>query len=1549
MRSDYYRLPMALSPFHPLIRDWFLERYGEPTAVQTGAWPLIAEGKHLLATAPTGSGKTLAAFLWSIDRLFTRAWEPGRVRVLYVSPLKALNNDVERNLLEPLEALRERFRAAGKATPDVRAATRSGDTPQTERRRMLRNPPEILITTPESLNILLTSDGGRGLLTGIRAVILDEIHAVAGSKRGTHLMTAVERLVLLNDEFQRIALSATVRPLERIARFVGGRELTPRGDTVSYREREVEILDAAGRKEYRVSVEFAPAVDASGKTGPGSLSGDLGGPVTSLTPRSTARDSQEEALWGALIRRLKERIGANRSTLIFTNSRRMAEKVTRFLNRDEPSDLAYSHHGSLSKEIRTVVESRFKAGDLRAIVATSSLELGIDIGDLDEVVIIQTPPSAAAAIQRIGRAGHSVGAVSQGRFFPLYERDLMEAVVVSRAVLEGRVETARPVEGALDVLAQVVLSMVANDTWEIDALYHRVRAADPYRDLPRRHFDLVLDLLAGRYADSRIRELTPRITIDRIEGRVRARRGARLLLYRSGGTIPDRGYFHLRLQGSMARIGELDEEFVWERSVGDAFTLGAQTWRIQQITHNDVLVTPAGGSGTMAPFWRGEELDRSAFFGERVGEFLEWAESRLSSPGRDSDSEATDRLRTDLLDSFPLDEASAEALVHFLVRQRAETGTGLPHRHRILLERVRASREATTEETLVLHTFWGGRVNRPFAIALTAGWEEQFGTVCEIVHDDDSLMLHLPHEATTEEILGLVPPGGIEELLRSRLEQTGFFGARFRENAGRALLLPRGGFRRRVPLWLNRQKAKRLLERVAGYGDFPVVLETWRTVLRDEMEVEVLRRRLTELVGGTIRVDEAVTSIPSPFAANLRWKMTNKLMYEDDSPEAGTGPALGADLVRELVFESHLRPGIDGSLVELLERKLQRLERGYAPEPAELPAWLEERILLPEGEWEELLDAVRRDHGLTGPELEASLSKLGNRILRLRIPSDEETPHSFLTALAAVPRILTALGRNRYQVTLEAVHDGSPVDADLLDRFPEPSESPDELPPFPALLAEWLRFYGPLPEAGLESLFSPIVPPDTLPRALEDLVEARLVVVDEIRAGAREPEVCDAENLERLLRLSRSAARPELEALPLESLPHFLAVWQGMTPRRKGVEGLRHALERLLGFPAPADAWETELLPARLDPYHPAWLDSLLQESDLLWVGCGRERLTFLFPEDLDLIRDPENEEEAGDERTEPPGALPEELFRNGGGHRLEDLLQDREEESPTITEALWEAAWQGRVTNDTFTVVRDGIDHDFRPRSLREMRSESASGGRRRRRFARWQKSRALAGRWLALEAETEEALDPLEEEERNKERARLLLARYGVVFRELLSRERPAFRWSRLFRALRLLELSGEIVAGHFFEGVPGLQFATPSAVRRIREGLPEDLIYWMNAIDPASPSGTGLEGFREEVPHRIPSSHMVFHGSRMVLVSEASGKRLDFRVPPDDPSLPAYLEFLTVALGRRVNPRRSVEVEKINDEPAARSAYLGLLKEQFQVSGTARGVRLWRRYQP
>jgi ATP-dependent Lhr-like helicase len=1207
--------------------------------------------------------------------------------------------------------------------------------------------------------------------------------------------------------------------------------------------------------------------------------------------------------------------------------------LTRLLNENEPRGFVYSHHGSLSREIRAIVEKRLKQGELQGLVATNSLELGIDIGALDEVMLVKTPPTIASAVQRIGRAGHRVGETSRGRFYPLFGRDLLEAAVVARAVEEHDIEEVRPVEGALDVLAQVILSMTANETWHVDALFEQLRSSHPYRDLSRRQFDLVIEMLAGRYADSRVRELQPRLSWDRIDGTVRGRPGTARVVYLSGGTIPDRGYFHLRLQDSMAKLGELDEEFVWERSVGDTFTLGAQAWKIRRITHNDVLVSPVRRTAAMSPFWRAEERDRSFHLSEKIGEFLEQASAVLGGP------QGAAELGRLLERHHRMTPPAALALVDLLERQRSSTGPTLPHRRHVLIERAAAEYGERGRSQLTMHTGWGGKVNRPFAIALAVAWEERYGVPLEIEHDNDCVLVTTSGSLDGSELVELVRADNVEELLRRRLETTGFFGARFRENAGRALLLPRSGIKRRIPLWLQRDRGKKLLKAVGRYRDFPIVVETWRTCLQDAFELETLKRLLTELDNGSIKVTEVMTEVASPFSADLRWKQTNRLMYEDDTPESSSKGGLSGELLREIVFSSQLRPNLPSEVVSEFEAKLQRLYPGYAPHTAgELVEWVKERVLIPEQEWISLVSAIERDLVMRSGSLGEVVKPAQSKLVWI------ETPGRAIVAIENLPRLARGLGRRPEELVAKLPgSEDSPaisVAESVFGAFASKATADEVLE---QLVGEWMRYYGPMEPVRLESAFG--LARLQTQELLESLADSQQVVVDNFRSGdERLLEVCDSENLERLLRMLRSRSRASFEALPLAQLPLFLASFQGVARPLGSSEGLKRVLEQLLLWPAPARLWESEILPARLDPYYPEWLDGLMQESDLLWAGCGNEKSSFLFAGDLELMGGSGPGEKV---ERDLAAAFPDPR----GRYSFSELLA-RGGRSGEVSERLWKWAWDGLVTNTTFLALRKGILGRFAPpenvidTSGSAVSPAMASLNRRRPRFDRWQSSRPFSGDWFRLLGATE-PLDALDEEELNKERVRILLDRYGIVFRELLGRELPALRWGAVFRSLRLMELSGEVLSGHFFAGLLGPQFVSRRAFQLLESGLPEDSVFWLNAADPASPCGFGLDEWKGVFPARIESNHLVFQGCRPVVFSRRRGSRLTFHVGPDHPDLPRYLDFLKVRLGRRFSPARVVDVETINGKPAVDSPYATVLRQIFNVTREGSGLRLRRRY--
>ncbi len=1454
--------------FHPGIAAWFASAFEAPTEVQAQSWPRIAAGEHLVITAPTGSGKTLTAFLWALNAFATGASLPGATRVLYVSPLKALNNDIRRNLTEPLRQLRDVFGDRGETFPSVRAATRSGDTPPGERQRLLRRPPEILITTPESLLLLLTTTRGRQALSTVETVIVDEIHSIVENRRGASLMTSLERLVEIAGEFQRIALSATVRPIDAVARFVGGSDANDRA-------RAVGTVCATSDKKIELAVRFPEAARYAAENG--------------------------KKVWEPLSDVFRDVIDANRSTLLFANSRRLAEKITLKLNDDALSPIAYAHHGSLSREVRTEVERRFKDGELKAIVATNSLEMGIDIGDLDEVVLVQSPPSLAASLQRIGRAGHNVGDTSRGSLFPTHARDFLEAAAIANAVRARDIEPLTAISNPLDVLAQVLVSMTASETRTVEEAYRTIRRAGPYASLDRQQFDLVVEMLAGRYAGTRIRELQPRIAFDRIRDTLKARKSAVFALYNAGGTIPDRGYFKLRHADSGALIGELDEEFVWEATIGQNFTLGAQNWRIERITHNDVLVRSAEAKATAPPFWRAENMDRSFYFSQRVGDFLEFANGLLAAG-------AGDELERHLRENLAFEAIAAEELRDYLARQREASGRDLPHRHHLLVEHIRTGPGGYAgpdrNQQVVLHTAWGGRVNRPIALAMEAAWRQRFDTEADIHADNYAIVAQVQQGVDPSALLSLVTPDNFEALLRQSLEGSGFFGARFRECAGRALLLTRQRFNQRMPLWLTRMQAKKLLTAIRSLHNFPILLETWRACLGDEFDMPAAREALADLETGAITISITEGSAPTPFAAGIAFDQVSRYMYADDTPERQAPSALSENLIRQAVHDQRLRPSIAQDAIADFESKAQRTASGYAPQDADdLAEWVKERVLIPAAEL---------------PALGANLSgDMPDAIIRMAHRTNTWFVHA--EDAAHIERMLFGAP-------------GAPGDRD------DPRDAMQ-------LFTEFIRFYGPRTLEELRALFP--LEPGALDGILASLADSEILVEGPLVQGSEDSHFCDAENLEALIRFQRAARRAMVEPQPVRKLPAFIAAWQRVGAKASESPQLDVA-EQLRGFIAPLPFWLEDAWRSRLTGFEPEMLASASANHGLTWRGAGRERITFGFDDELDALAPAASAAPAITALFADPAAR----------YTFAQLMDASGMDADAFNALFWKAVWAGQVVSDSVLPLKIGAAQRFKLAGTApdQRQAASASDRRRSRQHARARArarhvARGWPGNWMLASADPEAAAqspspsppNPIETLEAAKDLSRVLLDRYGIVNRDIAAREGGVFRWRDLFRALRVMELSGEVVAGLFFQDLSGPQFALPAAARELgRLKTDRQATFWVNAVDPIAPTGLGLDW--EALPRRRVQNHLGFHAGELAFVVENSGKRLRIRLEPDDPALDA----LAIHLAPILRARRRVVIETINDLPARQSPYLEALERHLHLAHDHRGVYVERRIQ-
>jgi ATP-dependent Lhr-like helicase len=1401
--------------FGPATREWFGAAFAEPTPAQTGAWRAISAGRNALVVAPTGSGKTLAAFLWSLDRL-ARNPAPAdpklRCRVLYVSPLKALAVDVERNLRAPLTGIRHAAARLGLPQPDITVGMRTGDTPADERRTFARTPPDILITTPESLFLLLTS-AARDALRGVQTVIVDEVHAVAASKRGAHLALSLERLdALLPAPAQRIGLSATVRPIDETARFLGGTQA-------------VEVVQPPAAKTIEVSVQV---------------------PVEDMTRLDELPDADADELdaprrasiWPAVEERVLDLIEAHRSTIVFTNSRRGAERlcarlnelafertlppaeaVTRpagpAVNTKQPAEVmaqagaahgappvvARAHHGSVSREERKHIEEALKSGQLPAVVATSSLELGIDMGAVDLVVQIEAPPSVAAGLQRVGRAGHQVGAVSRGVVFPKHRGDLVSCAVVSERMGEGAIEELRYPRNPLDVLAQQIVAMVALDPWPVADLAALVRRAAPFAELPDSALHAVLDMLSGRYPSTAFAELRPRLVWDRAADLLTGRPGAQRLAVTSGGTIPDRGLFGVFLAGSerAARVGELDEEMVYESRVGDVFLLGSSSWRIEDITADRVLVSPAPGAAARMPFWKGDALGRPVELGRAIG-------ARLRALARQDDEAAAESLRAGGLDDW-----AAGNLLAYLREQR-ETTRALPDDRTVLVERFR---DELGDWRMAVHCVLGARVNGPWALAVGRRLAERYGVDAQVMPSDDGIVVRLPDMADEPPGADLVTfdPEEIAQIVEESVGGSALFAARFRECAARALLLPRRDPRRRQPLWQQRQRAAQLLDVAREFGDFPITLEAARECLQDVFDVPGLVALMRELAARKVRLVEVETPKPSPFARSLLFGYVGAFLYEGDAPLAerrAAALALDSTLLGELLGRVDLRELLDPGVVADTERSLQWLTEDRRPRDGEDAA----EVLRLLGD---LSDVEAEARGIRTEWLAALVA--ARRAIRVRIAGEERW-----LAIEDAGRVRDALG-----VAL-------PVG--VAHAFLEPVADP-----LGDLVARFARTHGPFAAATCAARFGLGV--FVVEQALRRLGATGRTVSGEFTPGGAGAEWCDAEVLRLLRRRSLAALRREIEPVPPQALATFLPRWQQVGSSGRGVPAVAAAVEQLQGAAIPASALERLVLPGRVADYSPAYLDELCASGDVVWAGSGAISggdgwVTMAYADAAPLLLPPVAETFA---LTPLHDAVLAAL--DGGQALFFRHLSDRvgSTDDADLVSALWDLVWAGWLTNDTLAPLRAVLGGGGAHRARR-----AAPRTRYRRPGRATLPSRTgpptVAGRWSRL---PERDTDPTR---RAAAHADALLERHGVVTRGAVAAEGAPGGFAAVYPVLAALEERGAARRGYFVEGLGAAQFAVPGAVDRLRalaepgpsSRRPAGALV-LAATDPANPFGAAL----------------------------------------------------------------------------------------------------------
>ena len=1541
-----------IDAFAPAVREWFSGCFPEPTEAQAKGWPPIISGKSTLLLAPTGSGKTLAAFLASINKLMFSP-EPEkkeRCRVIYISPLKALGVDVERNLRAPIAGISavaerrdERYRV-----PSV--AIRSGDTPQKERTQISRTPPDILITTPESLYLLLTSNA-REILGSVETVIVDEIHSLVATKRGSHLFLSLERLEALRREhknsspLQRIGLSATQRPLEEVARLLvggtvasgilpdveggilpSGRDANPSvaldigdkfrraGSTGStsgrmldstWRQRPVEIVDAGRRKALEVKVEV-PVEDMSRL-----------GEMEDIPSGPASAGPQRKSIWPSIYPRILEHIRAHKSTMIFVNSRRLAERLANAVNEVAGEEVAQAHHGSIAREQRQQIEDRLKRGTLPAIVATSSLELGIDMGAVDLVIQIEAPPSIASGLQRIGRASHQVGGVPAGVIFAKYRGDLLASAAAVSHMLTGKIEETFYPRNPLDVLAQQIVAIASIEPVKIDDLFDLVRGAAPFAELPRSSFEGVLDMLSGRYPSDEFAELRPRIIWDRIGGTVRARQGAKQMAVVNAGTIPDRGLFGVFLADGDAkhsrRVGELDEEMVFESKPGDVFLLGASSWRIEDITHDRVLVSPAPGEPGKMPFWHGDRPGRPLDFGRAIGEL-----------SRDLIKAKRKEAMHALHNENHLDEKAARNLLDYL-REQAEATGELPSDRTIVVERFLD--ELGDWRICILSPF-GARVHAPWATAAAAKWRQQSDLEIDMLWSDDGIVFRLPETENPPDVSIFIPTAEeVEGLVVASLGQTSLFAARFRENAARALLLPRRKAGQRSPLWSQRKRASDLLAVASKYGSFPILLETYRECLRDVFDLPGLTDLLSLIATRQVRIVTVDSKAPSPFASSLLFSYVANFIYDGDAPLAERrAQALSIDQsqLKELLGEAELRELLDADAIEEYELHLQRRDGSFSVRHADAL----HDLLLSLGDLTEKEILQRAGKERTGQEIGDFLRMLlkEKRMIELKIGGEK--------------RFVAAEDAARFRDALGLV---TPLG--LPEAFLQAVKNP-----LSDLISRYARTHGPFRVEDVAARFGLGVAP--VRSALEQLAAHDRVLEGEFLPGGRSREWIDADVLRALKRRSLAKLRKQIEPVEPAVLGRFLVDWQGLTRPRHGLDNLLSAIEQLQGVPIPASVLESKVLPARIANFKPSDLDLLCSAGEIIWrgvdpIGAHDGRIALYLTDRYRMLAPPtiSAESEVAEKIRD--------LLKHRGALFFSDLLAETGAFSEDVLAAVWALVWAGEVSNDTLAPMRASLGgkterkRTFHGRAFRSRRSGPPGS----------------EGRWTLLpRISGDSGVKTPTETQRRTALATQLLERYGIVTREIVHAEGIAGGFSAVYEVYKAMEESGRIRRGYFIAGQGATQFALPGADERLRglRELPErsDTLI-IAATDPANPYGAavpwpvrrGEDGANDEPtgdgespprPQRAAGAHVILHNGALVAWIAKSERNLLTFLPETEPERTHAAEAIAHSLADLVasGQRRAFFVTSIDSDSPAKSDLTRYLQDAGFVQ-TSRGL--------
>jgi ATP-dependent Lhr-like helicase len=1519
------RNPGPLEAFHPAVQQWFTAVFADATRPQSMGWPAISRGDSTLIFAPTGTGKTLAAFLWAINRLmFSPVPEAEkRCRILYLSPIKALAVDVERNLRAPLVGIAQQASKLGIGFHEPSIAIRTGDTPSAERARFARHPADILITTPESLYLLLTSNT-RSALSSIETVIIDEIHALVPTKRGSHLALSLERLEALRGQrLQRIGLSATQRPLEEVAYFLAGAEkraATPvastqtEGPEQALKEfegpgtdvvfRPVTVVDAGEKKRLDLRIEV-PIEDMA--------------KLDEIEPLPSGPASQgpvRPSIWSAIHPKLLELVKSHNSTLLFVNSRRLAERISGAINELAGETLVRAHHGSVAVAQRKEIEDRLKLGTLKGLVATSSLELGIDMGAVDLVVQIEAPPSVASGMQRIGRASHYVGAVSNGVIFPKYRADLLASAAVTSAMYNGEVESTHYPRNPLDVLAQQVVAMVAMDEWAVDDIFAVVRCAAPYASLTRSVFENLLDMLAGRYPSDEFADLRPRITWDRVSNKLTPREGARRIAVVNGGTIPDRGLFGVFLAGQNkgSRVGELDEEMVFESRTGDTIILGATTWRIEEISHDRVLVSPAPGEPGKMPFWHGDKAGRPAEFGETIGKMTR---QLLAMP--------RPTAFTKLVEEHSLDQNAAENLLRYLEDQKVSTQR-VPSDEDIVIERCR---DELGDWRICVLTPFGNRVHAPWCIAATAKLREERGLEAESMWSDDGFVIRLPETDEPVDSEYLIPSiTEFRDLVLRQLGSTSLFAARFREAAGRALLLPKRKPGSRAPLWQQRKRASDLLAVASRYSTFPILLEAYRECVRETFDLAAATAILRKIHGGQIRVTTLTSEKPSPFASSLLFSYIANYIYDGDAPLAerrAQALAIDQSQLQELLGDTDLRELLDATALDEVEAQLQSTDPEYQARHADAL----HDLLLRLGDLCESEIAQRT----ASPEVGESVKQL------------EATRRVINVLISGERRYIAVEDAARYRDAL-----GIPLPPGLAEIWLRSSADP-----LLEIVRRYARTHGPFTTSDISRRY--VVDGRIVEPILRLLHGQGRLLEGEFRPLGSNREWCDPDVLRMVRRRTLARLRKEVEPVDQAVFARLVARWQGVVKPRRGLDALLDAIETLQGAAVPVSELERELLPTRVNGYMQSDLDTLVAAGEVVWVGVERigerdGRLALYLTHNLPLLLPPvvQDRNQLSErarlifEILEREGALffPALHAAAGGGFPGDTM------------DAIWELVWCGWVTNDTMHPLRSFI----RPADDRKARATAADGRPGSPEFLRRFRSRTgggvpSQGRWSLISSRLSSSVTATEW---SANIAQQLLIRYGIVMRETAVAENIPGGYTTLYPALRTMEESGWIRRGMFISSMGAAQFASTSAVdmlRSLRNAPEQTEAVHLAASDPANVYGSLLPWPRqnEDEAHgmaRVSGSSVILVNGNLTVFLRRRNPSLRVFLPEDEPARSQYVRAAAKKLAevaiQRQSRKQGLLIAQINGVPA-REHFMARFLEEAGFVDTAMGLQMRR----